>query len=250
MKARFLAAGALALLCLAGCGDNSGDPAGFAPDGVSATSTLILDVQPATADSSQVWVFGDIYDATLANGYRLYLDPEDQGFRPASDYISAPTHTYSTGTNLYRIRSLTFDPSLTNTFVGRGIRNGVESRSGPLSERAYIFKTGAVLDLTRRLAVALASPADSANTDSTPTRSWTPTPGASRYRLHVTGRNGIVYEVIVDGTSHQVEGGGPGVLIEDIPMRGGFLYRWGVDAIDPQNRVIGITRTERALLVH
>jgi hypothetical protein len=67
--------------------------------------------------------------------------------------------------------------------------------------------------------------------------------------VRILGRNGINYLVVVDGTTHKVETD-PAIELEDIPMRPGLLYRWSVDAIDFQNRIIGTTVTTRALLVH
>jgi hypothetical protein len=239
-------AGGAILLLLAvlasGCGDNSGNPAGFAPDGTGDAALLLLDVQPLTADSSQVALYGNIYDPTSANGYRLYLEPGSEGFRPASDYMAAPTHTYSTSVDLYRIRSLTFDPGLTNTFLGRGLRNGIESTAAPLTERAAVFAGHSPIDLARRLDVALLSPPDSAFLDSTTSFLWSPVPGAARYRFWVTGRNGIVFETIFDAAGQEV------LRIEEV-QAGLGLFHWGVDAIDPSNRVIGITREPNALLV-
>ena len=80
MKGRYTAGGALVLLLSAlafGCGDNGGNPTGFAPNGTGDAALLLIDVQPMTADSSQVAVYADIYDPTSANGYRLYLEPGD-----------------------------------------------------------------------------------------------------------------------------------------------------------------------------
>ena len=250
MKGRLVAAGAL-LLALAsfGCGDNSGTPTDYTPVGTSNSGLLLADVQPANADSTELVVFGEIYDATTANGYRLYVDPANQGFRPATDYLAAPTHTYSTGVNQYRIRSLTWDPSIDNVFLGRGARNGLETTAAPLTEYATVYQSPFPLALARRVDVPLVAPVDSANVDSLPTLSWAAVPGAARYRVQIEGRNGIVYSALVDATTHTV-GGVAGFVIENIPLRGGFLYRWSVDAIDGVNRVFGTTQTRRALLVH
>jgi hypothetical protein len=111
-----------------------------------------------------------------------------------------------------------------------------------------VFKTSFPIDFARRVDVPLVAPGDSAEVDSLPTLSWAAVPNAARYRLHIEGRNGIVYLAIVDGLTQTV-GVPPQFLIENIPMRGGFLYRWGVEAIDAQNRLIGVTRIRRALLV-
>ena len=69
MTARVLSGGALLVLLalgVLGCGDNSGSPTGFRPDGHGDAALLFLDVQPDAPDSSTVAVFGDIYDASAA----------------------------------------------------------------------------------------------------------------------------------------------------------------------------------------
>jgi len=250
MKGRFVAAGALALALAAfGCGDNSGNPVGYTPDAVSDSALLVMDVQPANADSSEFVVYAQIFDGSTANGYRLYVDPGGQGFRPATDYAAAPTQTFSTGVNGYRIRALQWDQAVDNVYLGRGSRNGLESTSAPRTKTATVFLTSFPKELARRVDVPLVAPVDSAIVDSLPTLSWAAVPGAVRYRVLVVGRNGIVYWAVTDATTQTV-GAPTGLLIENLPMRGGFLYRWGVEAIDAQNRLIGFTRVTRALLVH
>lgn len=251
MKVRHTAGGTLVLLLAAlafGCGDNGGTPTGYQPDGLGDAAILLADVQPTGADSSQVVVYGEIYDASSANGFRLYVDPQGQGYRPAADYVAAPAKTFSTGVNAYRIRALSLDLSLDNTFLGRGSRNGFETTAAPLTEHAVVFQGFPPVELARRIDVPLVSPADSAMTDSIPTLTWAPVPQAARYRVVIEGRNGWVYVVITDATSNTVSDG-TGIVIEDLPMRAGLLYRWGVDAIDAQNRIIGTTRSRRALLI-
>jgi hypothetical protein len=174
--------------------------------------------------------------------------PRDKGYRPAADYLAAPSKTFSTGVNAYRIRALDYDSAVDNVFIGRGARNGLETGGAPLTEHAFVFTISPAHVLARRADVSLVAPADSAQTDSIPTLSWNPVPGAARYRVHIEGRNGIVYLVLTDATSHTVSSG-DGILIEDLPMRSGLLYRWGVDAIDAGNRLIGTTQDQRALLI-
>ena len=252
MKVRHTAGGALVLVLAAlafGCGDNDGNPTGYQPDGLGDAAILLADVQPTGADSSQVVVYGEIYDASSANGFRLYVDPQGAGYRPAADYVAAPSKTFSTGVNAYRIRSLTFDTTVDNTFLGRGSRNGLETGKAPLTEHAVVFQGFLPVALARRIDVPLLSPADSAQTDSLPTLSWGAVPDAAQYRVHIEGRNGFVYLVLVDATTHTVSDGS-GIELENLPLRPGLLYRWGVDAIDPRNRIIGTTRERRALLVN
>ena len=246
MKVRHTAGGALVLLLpllLFGCGDNGGNPAGYTPRGNGDAALLLLDVQPTTADSSEVVVYGEIYDASTANGFRLYMDPAGQGYRPASDFLAAPTKTYSTGVNNYRIRSLDFDIAVDNAFLGRGARNGLETTLAPLTEYAVVYKDDAAINLARRLDVTLLAPADSAVLDTNTFFQWEKVPGAARYRFYVTDRDGIVFEEILNAADFADV-----LLIENRSLRGGLLH-WGLDAIDARNRLIGITRRPRALLL-
>ena len=249
MKGGLVAAGALALALAAfGCGDNSGNPVGYEPQATSDSALLILDIQPANADSSELSVFAAIFDGSTANGYRLYVDPGGQGFRPATDYVAAPTHTFSTGVNGYRIKALGWDPTVDNVYLGRGSRNGLESTAAPKTKPATAFMTSFPLEFARRVDVPLVAPVDSAQVDSLPTLTWSPVAGATRYLVVVVGRNGIVYYAFTDATTQTI-GAPTDLLVENIPLRRGFLYRWGVNAIDAQNRIIGFTYQARALLV-
>jgi hypothetical protein len=253
MNGRLKVAGALALvlaLGAVGCGDNGGSLAGFRPEGLGDAALLLADVQPVTpADSSQVVVFGVIYDHTTANGYRLYVDPNGTGYRPAADFVSAPTKTYSTGFNEYTIRANQFVTEESNFYLGRGARNGYESGDAPLTEIAAVSGTPFPVLLARRLDVPLLSPADSAATDSIPVLSWDAVSGAVEYRVTITGRNGINYLVLVPGTTHQVEID-PATVLEDIPLRPGLLYRWQVEALDVWHRLFAKTKVTRAILVN
>lgn len=252
MNGRLRVVGALALvlaLGAVGCGDNGGSLTGFVPGGQPNGAILLADVQPASpADSSQVVVYGVVWDRSPADGFRLYANPVDQGFRPATDFVSDPTKTYSTDINEYRMRSLVFDSGGDNTYLARGARHGFEGAAAPLTELAGVPGAVPGLLLARRLDCALLAPADSAETDSIPTLSWTAVPGATRYLVRITGRNGVNYLVLVPGTTHQVEVD-PATVIEDLPMRSGLLYRWQVEAIDGVNRLIAKTRVSRAILV-
>lgn len=247
---KFLGAGALALglaLSAVGCGNHGGSLTGFIPAGRGG-ALLLLDVQPDAPDTSTISVFGVVYDSSEADGFRLYADPGGVGFRPATDFISSPTHTYSTGEKEYRMRSLVFEPAVLNSYIARGARRGFETGAAPTTEVALVLSPSPS-SLARRVDVPLVSPADSAETDSVPTLSWAPVAGASRYLLRILGRNGVTYLVIVDGTTHQVEGVNPAIRLEDLPMRPGLLYHWEVEAIDGVNRIFGKTRVTRALLV-
>jgi hypothetical protein len=253
MQGRLLAGAGAALvvaLMTVGCGTNTGSLGGYVPEGQPNSAFLYTDVEPVSSvDSSQVWVYGVVFDRTPTEGFRLYIDPAGAGFRPAADFLSVPTHTYSTGYSEYRIRS-DVPPDLTgpNDYIARGARRGMESHTAPLTTHAWV-PPGSALALARRLDVTLLAPVDSAITDSTPTLSWASTPGAVRYLLRIRGRNGIVYLTLTDATTHQVEVSA-GTRFEDMPMRAGLLYRWEVFAINAENRIIGHSPTLRALLVN
>ncbi len=239
-------------LALAGCGTHDGSLAGFRPEGQGDSALLLADVQPISpSDSSQVVVYGVVYDSSTTNGFRLYVDPAGEGFRPATDFVSAPTHTFSTGVNEYRMRALIFDatPGVGNTYLARGARDGLESGLAPLTEPARVPGVSPVSILAQRVDVSLVAPLDSAMVDSIPLLSWAPVPGAARYLVRIIGRNGVTYLVIVNGTTHRVEGPDPVIRLEDLPMRSGLLYTWEVEAIDSANRLFGKTTEPRALLV-
>jgi len=64
------------------------------------------------------------------NGYRLYVDPNFEGFRPATDYVAAPSKTFSTGVNGYRIRALgDWDATIDHNYVGRTPKKTDETAS-------------------------------------------------------------------------------------------------------------------------
>lgn len=254
MRGRMFACGFALAIALAstGCGSNDGSLAGFLPEGQGDAALLLADVQPISpSDTSQVVVYGVVYDSSSADGFRLYVDPAGAGFRPATDFLSSPTHTFSTGMNEYRMRALIFDatPGVGNTYLARGARHGLESGAAPLTEPARVPGVSPVSILAQRVDVTLLAPLDSATVDSIPLLSWAPVPGAARYLVRIIGRNGVTYLVIVAGTTHRVEGPDPAIRIEDLPMRPGLLYRWEVEAIDGENRLFGKTRETRALLV-
>ncbi len=250
MTRKLTAASALFLALAAfGCGNNTGSPDGYVPEGQAASSLLLLDVQPVVPDDSTVVAAdGLIYDSSPTDGFRLYVDPAGAGFRPAADFVAAPTKTYSTGWSLYRIRSNVLDLSGANSYVGRGARHGLESASAPLTNYAVVPLAASATELARRVDVTLLAPVDSAQVDSIPTLTWAPTPGAAGYLLRIIGRNGVAYLVFTTATSHQVEVS-PGLRLEDLPLRAGLFYRWDVQAVDNANRLFGRTAASRALIV-
>jgi len=129
--------------------------------------------------SNQILVTGLVLDNSVANGFRLYANPAGQGFRPAEDFVAAPSASWITGWNLYSIRLTTFDPAAGTDLMGRGARNGIESSAAPITEHSYL-PASTPEDLIHRLDVILVSPGDSTETDSIPVLTWNATPGASR----------------------------------------------------------------------
>ncbi|MEP7028593.1 MAG: hypothetical protein ABI960_08350 [Candidatus Eisenbacteria bacterium] len=248
---RKLSIGGALLLALAafGCGNNGGSPIGYVPEGQPNSSLLLIDVQPlSAADSTTIVAEGLIFDASPTDGFRLYVDPANTGFRPAADYVSSPTKTYSTGYSLYQIRANAPDLSGPNDYIARGARHGIESAAAPLTNHAITPGPVPAIDLARRLDMTLLAPADSAAVDSLPTLSWAPVTGASGYLVRIIGRNGVVYLVHTTATSHRVEID-PGLRLEVMPMRSGLFYRWDVQAIDGGHRIFARTAVPRALLV-
>jgi hypothetical protein len=241
---RAVAACAL-LLVLGGCGNQDG-PVDFAPEGFPS-GVLLVDVQPANADSSQVILNAIAFDPTVADGFRVYNNIQGSGFVRATDYLAPPSAIFSTGWESYVMPVQEFRLDAVNLLVARGAVRGLESNAAPVTEPAYVFPASP-LELTRRLNVVLAAPMDSADTDSIPILTWLPVSGATRYLLRIDGRNGITYLALTDQTSHRVRVD-PAIRFEDIPMRAGFRFEWQVFALDFGNRVIGRTREPFAFFV-
>ena len=246
----------LVLPAFAGCGNQSGtvDPA-YGPAGVaSGNAVLLADVQPLSADSSQIEVDAIVFDNTAANGYRAYLSLVGQGFEPASDYTAAPTKVYSTGWETYRMPIQAFHANRINILVARGSVNGIESFAAPVTNLATVPGLAAV-ELARRVDVPLVAPADSDTTARiwldglafTPNLRWAAVPGAANYLLQITGRGGLTYLALTSRTQHRVRFD-PATRFEDVLMRTGFEYKWSVFALDDQNRLIGHTVRRRALI--
>jgi len=220
-----------------------------APVRVNATAALtfagetIAQAWPTFSD--RLLVTGLIVDHSVADGFRIYANPGDQGFRPAEDYIAGPTATWSTGWSLFSIQLATFDPTVGTDLVGRGAYKGIESGAASITEHSYL-PIATPVELVLRVDVLLSAPADSAITDSIPVLSWNPAPGASRYLVQIFGRNGLQYLALTDQTTHKV-GGTSGTILQDLPMRHGLFYLWDVIAVDDRNRVMGFSRELRTL---
>ena len=225
---------------------------GVAPRQVDATSALTFSgetiVRAWPTFSDKLLVTGLIVDNTVADGFRIYANPGDQGFRPAEDFIAYAQANWSTGWSFFSIRLATFDPAVGTDLVGRGAIGGLESGAAPLTEHSYL-PIATPAELTHRENVLLVSPADSAETDSIPLLSWSPTAGASRYLVQIFGRNGLQYLALTDQTSHRVQGSS-GIIFQNLPLRDGQLFRWNVYAVDDRNRIMGYSRELRALLIN
>ena len=224
----------LALL-VAGCGDNSGNPTGYFPEGQVSPAILLLDVQPSTPDTAQVLVQAFVVSPPPADGFRFYVDPDEAGYRPANEAPLPATTTFDSGWSLYQTPINGYDPTTTNLgFVARGARGGIESSAAMLSSSGYIPVSSA-LALARRQPITLLSPADSAQI-SAPDFSWAPVAGASAYLLQAfdasTGELGLLVHVPADGAA-------PTEL--DVSILNLIPYRWFVTAYDGGGRAFALS---------
>ncbi len=228
----------------AGCGDQSGDPVGFAPEGDVDQAFLITSVQPVSHDSSQVILIATVIAPPPADGVRLYLNPGNLGYRPASDGVFGPVTTLTSGWSVYQNVVDGFDPTVPSEIIARGARGGVESAAGPVSNRSSV-PAGSTIGLARLGDVALTSPGDSTFAPAQPTFTWQASTLGSRYILQVYRLDGVpVYSALVNGTSHQM-GVGPGTIFQYIPLLNSGLYRWDVQVLDGGNKVAAISRETR-----
>jgi hypothetical protein len=230
---------------LAGCGNQSGDFNTVAPVGQAGNALLFLDITPADPDTNTVQVHAIVFDNTPADGFRAYIDPDNQGYRPATNFIAPPTLSLNTGWQYFDLVLDGFDPAKANRVVARGARNGIESSAAVLTPTAFV--PAADPKTLARRAVFSGLPFDSTATDTIPTLSWDAVPGAQDYFLQIQGRGGLQYAAVVQGTSHKVRIG-PGLILQDVPMRPNFLYRWSVVAIGADGRTVAVIDTLRALL--
>jgi len=238
-------------IALAGCGgDNDGNPVGFFPVGTTGTAYLFTSAFPfVPEDSTTGFLVATVLAPPPADGFRLYLNPGDQGYRPASDAPVPPLTTTGAGYNLYSILVVGFDPSVGGTVVARGARGGLETSAAPTTNTSTIPPTHP-LALLRRQAVVLSSPQDSAVvTTLTPTLTWQAIPGAS-YLLSVSLSTGQpIYTVLTSQNSHQVNVS-PGVVFENQPIRDNGFYNWSVQALDGGQRVFAVSAVPNAFFVN
>lgn len=232
----------LALLA-AGCGDNSGNPTDFAPEGQVSPAILLLDVQPFTADTSQVFVLALVASPPPADGFRFYVNPDGQGYRTASDSPLPSSTTFDSGWSFFQTSLDGYDPTTMNLWVkARGARGGVESSYGPLTPEAFVPRSDA-LTLARRQTVTQQAPPDSAMLTG-PTFAWqgvfqwAPVPGAGSYLLQAvnitSGELGLLVHVPASGaTPTELENS-----VQDF-----VPYLWFVSAYDTGGRAIGVSGT-------
>ena len=234
-----VAAAAGLTLLAAGCsGDNSGNPTGYAPEGQPGTAILLTDVQPFTADTSQVFVTMFVVSPPPPDGFRFYVNPNDEGYRPATESAIPAATTFDSGWSLYQSALDGYDPTTTTvSLIARGTRRGIESSNSLVTQTATILPAPA-LQLARRARVQQLAPPDSAQISSiTPTTfRWAPLPGARSYVLQAfnasTGELGmVVYVDDVSATRIELEM----AILNQVP------YRWFVVAYDVGGRAIGVS---------
>jgi hypothetical protein len=256
MKTRSILGAAAALVVAAalasGCGSNDGNPVGYGPEGEPGAPLLLLTALPDSTRASGVTLLATILSPPPANGFRLYLDPDNQGYRPASDGLVSSVATLGSGWSIYSAPVDGYDPAVATHFVARGARDGVESLAAPLSNTAFLPATdrGWLLNLAP---VQLTTPGDSTNSTLVPTFAWTPVPGASRYFLQVLSIGGFsgtlqVYGAITSATTHTF-GVGPGLIVEQQPLREGGFYLWTVQAINDGSRVFAVSFVPSAFFI-
>jgi hemolysin III len=222
-------------LLAAGCGDNSGNPTGYSPEGQASPAILLLDVQPLDADTSQVFVQAFVASPPPSDGFRFYVNPDDAGYRPANEAPLPPSTTFDSGWSLFTSVINGYDPTTTSLgFIARGARGGVESLNAPVTSAGYIPASSA-LALTRRQPVTLLAPADSADITEFEF-DWAPVPGAGSYLLQAfnasTGELGLLVHVPASGaTPLQLE-----TAIQNL-----VPYRWFVTAYDGGGRAFAVS---------
>jgi hypothetical protein len=244
-----LLAGAAALV--SGCGDNEGNPVGYGPEADVGAPILVLAAAPDSTQASGMRLNATIFSPPPVNGFRLYLDPADQGYRPAGGGLLAPAVPFGSGWSVYTAPVDGYDPSVATHFVARGAKDGVESLAAPLTNTAFLPATNASWLLTLSPMTTL-TPPDSSNATTQPTFSWTPVPGATRYLLQVFSIGGFVgfaqvYGAITTTPTHTY--GVDGVIFEQQPLRNGGFYVWSVQAIDGGSRVFAASFQPTAFFI-
>lgn len=218
-----------------GCGDNSGNPTGYVPEGQVSPAILLTDVQPFNADTSQVFVQMLVAAPPPSDGMRFYVSPNNEGFRPATESPIPSSTTFDSGWSFFQSSLDGYDPTTTSmTLMARGARGGIESTSAPVTSQGTILAADA-LTLARREEVIQTFPADSTAIPNL-SFAWATLPGATSYMLQAfnasTGELGLLV-YFNDATKSTTE-----LEVSVLPF---VPYRWQVFAYDGGGRAIGIS---------
>lgn len=226
---------AVLLVASSGCGDNSGNPVGYAPDGRPSQAVLLLGPVADTL-GNYVGLQATIFSPPPADGFRVYIDPAGEGFRPATEAAVPSSTSLGSGWSIYTTVVPGYDPTVPTQFLARGARDGVESILSPLTNAGFIFGTTGDA-LLQFQPVTITQPGDS--TGIAPTLAWNAVPGAVSYLVVIFDVNFlIIYAALSTSNVHQF-GVGPGVIFEQQPMRGGPHFMF-VQAVDAGSRIFAI----------
>lgn len=235
MQGRSVGAVAAVLALVVGCGDNSGNPTGYVPEGQTTGAILLTDVQPFDADTSQVFVQMLVAAPPPADGMRFYVSPNNEGFRPATEAPIPSSTTFDSGWSFFQSSLDGYDPTTTSlSLMARGARGGIESSVATITPTRTILAADA-RTLARRAEVIQTSPADSMSIPAL-SFTWEPLPGASSYLLQAsnasTGELGmLIYFDDATKSSNELE-------VSVLPF---LPYRWMVTAYDAGGRAIGVS---------
>jgi hypothetical protein len=256
------ACAALLAVLAAGCGRKGGvTPLSFTPEGqfgqdnaltvelTQEPDTVLSDTSGVPVDTLQgkPFVLARIYDRTPADGYRLYRKLPDAGFAPAVDYVTSFRGTLDTGYETYDAVVRGWQPMRAEQYLARGTVGGQTSGLSPLTNYATL-PAGDYATLRARDFRTLC-PIDTVKVDSLPMLVWEQVPGATRYLVTLIrssdDRPFFIGFTPPDGVAHYQLGSGDGIVIhvKDLTTS---LFRWQVEAIDSEWRVIG--RSDEQLL--
>lgn len=220
---------------LGGCGDNSGNPVGFGPDGLTSDAVLLLSPVADTL-GNYVGLQATIFSPPPADGFRVYINPANEGYRPATEVPVPSTASLGSGWSIYTARVDGYDPAVATEFIARGARDGVESAISPLTNLGFIAGTTAAF-LLEFQPVTITQPGDS--TGIAPTLAWNAVPGATSYLVQILDVDLLpTYMALSTSNVHQF-GVGPGPIFEQQPMRGGPHFMI-VQAVDAGGRIFAV----------
>ena len=234
-KSRF-ARGALVAAALlfgaAGCGDNSGTPAGFGPAGVPGDAVLLL-APAADSTGAYIGLMAQVFAVPPTDGFRVYVNPNNEGYRPAHDTPATIFATLGSGWNIYTIPIQDYDPGVATEFVARGAYHGIESDVSPMTNTASTPATTPA-GLLQFVPVVI----DTVDRFSrTPTLRWNAVPGAATYFVQVvspvTGQ--ILYAALSNSNVHAW---GTGLGFQATPLPNG-VYLLIVQPVDGGSKVFG-----------